>query len=287
MNVSSKRNRKSGKKVLVILSLLLIVIILLYAWGFSLKTEKYHISSDKIDKGLKIVFVSDLHNSSYGPEQSKLIKEIYSAKPDLVLLGGDLVDQYGGTDNAVTLVSELQNDFICCYASGNHEELRDDMDEFEDKLAELGVHVLNGCSEQFTIRGQSVTVYGIKEPYQYENSALLVDSFINGLDASSYNILLAHQPEQINTYLGSDRSNTSSFDLILSGHAHGGQWRLPVILEQGLYAPDQGIFPDYTNGIYEYGDSVHLISRGLARPLRMIVIPRIFNRPELSIIEIT
>ena len=76
------------------------------------------------------------------------------------------------------------------------------------------------------------------------------------------------------------------FDLILSGHAHGGQWRLPKILDQGLYAPEQGIFPKYTTGMYQYGDTVHIISRGLARPMRMIFIPRIFNRPELSIIDI-
>ncbi|MDE6796877.1 MAG: phosphoesterase, partial [Ruminococcus sp.] len=94
-----------------------------------------------------------------------------------------------------------------------------------------------------------------------------------------YNILLLHQPEQFPQF-------TEKFDLILSGHAHGGQWRFPVILEQGLYAPNQGLFPDYTNGQYEYADCTHIISRGLARPLRMIFIPRIFNRPEISVIDI-
>ena len=84
-----------------------------------------------------------------------------------------------------------------------------------------------------------------------------------------------------------ERANyDKGFDLVLSGHAHGGQWRLPKLLDQGLYAPDQGIFPKYTSGQYSYDSTTHIISRGLARPVRMIFIPRIFNRPELSVIKI-
>ena len=104
------------------------------------------------------------------------------------------------------------------------------------------------------------------------------------LDDNYYNILIAHQPEQIDEFLD---TGDVKFDLILSGHAHGGQWRIPKLLDQGLYAPNQGLFPKYTCGMYKYGDTVHIISKGLARPARMIFIPRIFNRPEFSVIDIS
>ncbi|MGN1036552.1 MAG: hypothetical protein ACI4PX_02150 [Ruminococcus sp.] len=107
------------------------------------------------------------------------------------------------------------------------------------------------------------------------------ESILNLSSPDCYNILIMHEPQQIEYVID------SGFDLILSGHAHGGQWRLPFILEQGLYSPDQGIFPDYTNGIYNYENTTHIISKGLARPLRMIFIPRIYNRPEFTLIEIS
>lgn len=292
MTAAKEKSPKSRKKKLIIISVILVITVLLYAWGFALKTEEYSIKSDKLDKGLTVAFISDLHNCFYGDtEQSKLLDEIYKANPDLVIFGGDIIDQYGGTEHALTLASELSKEYICFYTPGNHELLRDDLEEFERKLFGKGIHVLDDDIYETTIDGQKVTIYGLINSFQFGESKPLIEEYIEDIDEESYNILIAHQPEQINAYLGIDSDSQleaceGTFDLILSGHAHAGQWRIPVVLEQGLYAPDQGILPDYTNGMYTYGKSVHIISRGLARPLRMIFIPRIFNRPELSIIEI-
>jgi len=107
--------------------MILAVIILLYAWGFAMQTVDYYISSDKINDKLKIVFISDLHNCTYGgADQSGLLDEIHNADPDLVLFGGDVIDQYDDYDNAITLMSEVAKEYPACYTSGNHEHKRSD-----------------------------------------------------------------------------------------------------------------------------------------------------------------
>lgn len=254
--------------------------ILIYAWGYAMKKENYVIESDKIDKGLKIVFVSDLHNSFYGgKDQSKLIDAIHDENPDIVLFGGDVVDRQGGTKHALKLMGEIVKDYPCVYTPGNHEMGRSDYREFFEEVDKLGVEHIKGGYSELEISGQKIRVYGVYDAY-YKTQ--LIKSF-ETLDSDYYNILLAHQPEQYEMLLD---SGDTKFNLILSGHAHGGQWRIPFILEQGVYAPDQGLFPERTNGRFDYDGGVQIVSRGLARPLRMIFIPRIFNRPELSVIEI-
>lgn len=287
-------SKKIKKRIAACIALF--VIIILYIWGFTMQTVRFNVSSDKISSGLKIVFISDLHNCFYGgSDQSALMEEIENENPDLVLFGGDIVDQYGGVDNALTIMELAAEKYPCCYTPGNHEQLRSDIEEFYVQAEETGVTILEGDSAEFTLNGQEVRVYGVLDAYEWGQSATQLEEFLADLEDGYYNILLAHQPEQYYEYLGLSPNPVvlyeslwveDSFDLILSGHAHGGQWRIPGILDQGVYAPDQGIRPQYTNGMYEYGKSVHIISKGLARPLRMIFIPRIFNRPEFTVIEI-
>ncbi|MDE6781263.1 MAG: metallophosphoesterase [Ruminococcus sp.] len=251
---------------------ILSAIVGLYAWGFALQTVHYNVKSEKTD-GLRIVFISDLHNCSYGgKDQSGIIKKIESAQPDLVLFGGDVIDHVNGTENALTLMKYVAGKYPCAYSAGNHESYRDDLQQFYTDVADTGVTVLDDTYTDLEINDCKVRIYGVVNSV-YSNITPETPS-------NYYNILLLHEPQQFVRY-------TKDFDLILSGHAHGGQWRLPLILEQGFYAPDQGLFPQYTNGQYEYGIDNHIISRGLARPLRMILIPRIFNRPELSVIDIS
>ena len=258
----------------------------LYAWGFSMKSVDYNVSSERFDGSMRIVFISDLHNCFYGGfDQSALIDAVDDAQPDIVFFGGDVVDQWGGTKYALRIMEDVNAKYPCAYSPGNHEEMREDCDDFYAQVEGIGVPVLLGSRADFEINGQKIAVYGAIDDFSevpHNEGAYLsqLDSCMEQLTPDTYNILLAHQPECIDSYLN------GSFDLILSGHAHGGQWRLPVILDQGLYAPDQGLFPDYTAGMYEYGKTTHIIGTGLAKPLRMIFIPRIFNRPELSIIEI-
>lgn len=276
---------KKARKRLVILIILLIAA-LLSAWGFTMETVYYTVKTDKLDKKVRIVFISDLHNCFYGgTDQSALIDEVHEASPDIVIFGGDVIDMWGGTDNAIKLMTELSKKYPCFYTPGNHEEMRDDESEFFEKVSGI-CPVLMGEYRDITVNEQDIRIYGVLDSVAYGEHKTQLEECFDTLNSSRYNILIAHQPEQIDSYLGEGLKIPAGFDLILSGHAHGGQWRLPKVLDQGLYAPDQGIFPDYTSGMYEYGNTVHIISRGLARPLRMIFIPRIFNHPELSVIDI-
>lgn len=283
----SPANSKARKIRRIVTAAAVLLVLIFFVYGFFMQTVSYTIDSGKIDSPLRVVFISDLHNCFYGgTDQSALMKEIDKYSPDLVLFGGDVIDMYGGTQHALTIMSLASEKYSCCYSPGNHEMMRDDYADFREDVTDLGITVLEGGLVSFEIKGQQVNVLGAVDAVEG-----IPDSdkpFITQLDScielsertSGYNILLAHQPELIDYYLEGE------FDLILSGHAHGGQWRIPYILDQGLYAPDQGIRPAYTNGIYYYGETVHIISKGLAKPLRMIFIPRIFNHPEFTVIDI-
>ena len=270
----------------LIFAVILLIVIILYSWGFSMKTIIYNVKTNKLDNSIRIVFISDLHNCFYGNfKQSKIIREVKECSPDIIVFGGDVIDAYGGTKYALCLISELCNEYPCVYTPGNHEEMRDDKEEFYSEIQKL-CPVLLGNYEEICVNDMNIRIYGVLDDTAWGKDNTQLDECFDTLDDKYYNILLAHQPEQIDSYLGRNTNSEIKFDLILSGHAHGGQWRVPKLLDQGLYAPDQGIFPDYTSGIYKYDNTTHIISRGLARPLRMIFIPRIFNRPELSFITI-
>ena len=277
---------KKARKRLILLIILLIAA-LLSAWGFTMKTVYYKVKTNKLDKGVRIIFISDLHNCFYGgTDQSALIDAVHEASPDIVIFGGDVIDMWGGTEHALKLMTELSKEYPCFYSPGNHEEMRGDIDEFYEEVRRICPLLMGEDCADITVKGQDIRLFGaINATACYKYSTQLEECF-DSMDDKHYNILVAHQPEDIDYYLGKESKNAMDFDLILSGHAHGGQWRIPKLLDQGLYAPEQGLFPDYTTGIYEYGNTVHIISRGLARPLRMIFIPRIFNRPELSVIDI-
>jgi predicted MPP superfamily phosphohydrolase len=278
---------KKLKKRLLIAAALLTVIVPLDCLGFAMKDVNYTVESDKQSSGMRIVFISDLHNCFYGGgDQSGLWNAVRDSEPDIVIFGGDVIDRWGGTKYSLRIMDKIQKNYPCVYTPGNHEDDRHDKNEFYSEVEKLGIPVVLGDYADFSINDCEVRVYGIQNADAFGKKGTQLEECCSSLDDSCYNILLAHQPEQYQTIIDECSKNNCYFDLILSGHAHGGQWRLPKILDHGLYAPDQGIFPNYTYGQYEYGKTTHIISRGLARPMRMIFIPRIFNRPELSVIDI-
>ena len=273
--MEKKRRRFIG------ICLVLMVTLTLSIAGFALETVHYRIASNKIAEPVRIVFISDLHNCIYGgSDQSELIDELEKAEPDLVIFGGDVIDHSGGTKNALTIMKEAGRNYRCYYTPGNHEYDRSDCEDFFNDVRSTGVKVLINSYEDLEIRGNKISIFGIKECSSYQ-----LVKFSRKADTSRYNILIAHRPDEIAEYLAKGKG--CDFDLVLSGHAHGGQWRLPKVLKQGLYAPDQGLFPKYTCGKKKYKGTVQIISKGLARPLRMIFVPRIINRPEFTVVDIT
>ena len=248
--------RKGRRRLL--LGCLAAAVLLLLALDNRLVVRRYTVESEKLTEPVRLAIVSDLHSCAYGAGQRELLDAVAAEAPDLVLLPGDIVDDDLPEDNAWTVLEALAESWPCCYVTGNHEWWSGQAERICRDMEALGIHVLRGESTEITVKGQTLP-------------AVLAGA------GEGYAILLAHRPERIGSYL------PGPFDLIVSGHAHGGQWRIPGLLN-GLYAPNQGFFPQYAGGRYDFGDQVFLVSRGLARESTRI--PRLFNPPELVAAEI-
>ncbi len=259
-----------------------------FACDNRLSVENYSITTSKISGNIRIIFISDLHNNIYGKQQSELISEIDKANPDIVIFGGDIASKSlkEQPSNSYYLSKYLARKYPCYYSMGNHEYERGDSGYIKKCLTSYGVKVLEGNGEVITLSdNRKIEICGIFDPDAYfEKDGEYIsqlEAVTAEADSDIYRVLISHFPEDINTVL------KANFDLVLSGHAHGGQIRIPYILENGLYAPGQGIFPKYTSGEFIHGNTIQIVSRGLCRDMPFINIPRVFNRPELSVIDIT
>lgn len=268
---------KKRKRITILISAAIILICFCFAALYSgLTVRKYTVKTDKLDGALRIVLITDLHSVYYGKGQNKLIAGIDRQRPDIVLLAGDIADDGNPHDGTIDLLKGIAGKYPCYYVSGNHEFWSGEIDNIKEMFRSCGVRVLEGENETVEINGQDVNICGIDDPEIGEEAfAAQIGGALKTADNGKYTILLAHRPERIEQYL------EYGCDLILSGHTHGGQWRIPLILN-GLVAPDQGFFPKYGGGRYELGDTVMIVSRGLQKN----ILPRVFNPPELVVIDI-
>lgn len=268
---------------------LLLILSFLTVWtiweNLTVGTTYYHIESERIPRafdGYKIAVVSDLHNAEFGKENSQIIKIIEKAKPDMIAITGDFVDSKRlDIDVAITLVQKLMKIAPCYYVTGNHEAwIGQRFSELERKLLDEKVEVLRDRVIQLEKDQQSIQIAGVDDPdfadrdRSIQSSVLL--SKIKDLKLSDeYCVLLSHRPELFDTYV------SEHVDMVLSGHAHGGQFRLPFV--GGIIAPNQGLFPKYDAGIYTKEQTTMIVSRGIGNS----VIPvRFNNRPEVVMIEL-
>ena len=276
------KNKKRAITVLIALGLLAFLVL---AFDCRLKVVSYEIENPKSEEPFRMVFISDLHSCSYGgKDMSKLIEKVRAQKPDVVLFGGDMFDSRRmPEDNSVTLMKTLGSEFPCYVAFGNHEVRHGKLDYYKEIAASCGVKVLDGTHTKMAISAVSGTpdIYGFDDVTAYKNfgeqRAHIEQITANFHFENSFNVLLIHRPEHFEHYAD------LGFDLVLCGHAHGGQWRIPGLLN-GFYAPGQGFFPEYAGGIYKKDGTTMIVSRGLAR--ESTPLPRIFNRPELVVIDI-
>ncbi len=277
---------KTFKQRVIALAVLAAMLLLaILAFDSRLVVRSYTLDADTIASPIRIAFVTDLHSCRYGENQQELIDAVLAQKPDLVLLGGDIFDdEIPDTDGEVFLRG-IADKVPCFYVTGNHEYWsgNEGFAAKMDILVEYGVTILSGVCKTLTINGETINLCGVDDPVAFSNVGD-PDGFEEQLASAAssaqedcYTILLSHRPEYFETYAAFD------FDLVLSGHAHGGQWRIPLLLN-GLYAPNQGVFPQYAGGIYESGATTMVVSRGLARETTFV--PRIFNHPELVIVDL-
>lgn len=275
-------NKKVKRKNRVIIWLIILLFVLI-ACDARLKTVVYTVESDKVDESIRLALLTDLHSCRYGGGQKTLLDAVDEAKPDIVLLGGDIFEDDGDYEHTQVTLKHLADKYPCYYVTGNHEYWGGDAENILDIVESYGIKSLSGECDTIEIDGQFINICGVDDPdvmKYFENAddtRTQLAAAEAAADALYYTVLLAHRPELVDIYAEYD------FDLVLSGHAHGGQWRIPGILN-GLYAPNQGLFPEYAGGRYDHEEWVHIVSRGLARESTLV--PRIFNRPELVIVEI-
>ncbi|MGI6366346.1 MAG: metallophosphoesterase [Bacillota bacterium] len=230
-------------------------------------------------RGFRIVQVSDLHNKEFGHGNARLLAAIQAAQPDLVVITGDLVDRrrtdFEVARSFATQVAEIAPVY---YVSGNHEQALA-YGEFRDLLTGAGATVLDNADVILERQGEQIALLGLSDPMAYafyadETFALhLADLVVK--NEGMFTILLSHRPEKMSLY------SHHGVDLVFSGHAHGGQFRLPFI--GGLAAPHQGLFPKYTSGVYQERSTAMVVSRGLGNSLFPL---RLFNRPELVVVTL-
>lgn len=270
---------------------LLIVLLCLLLPGFvnPLRIVRYEVKAEGLSRPIRIALVTDLHACAYGRDQRKLLDAVEEQAPDLILLGGDIFDDKLPDEKAAVFLREISRKYPCFYVTGNHEYWSGEAG-FKEKMAELeacGVRRLSGEAVSVDADG-TVTLCGVDDPDAWGSSRGYTEhrdgSFREQLlqaaaqaEDGRFTILLTHRPEQLEVYA------LLGFELVLAGHAHGGQWRIPGVLN-GLYAPDQGLFPPYAGGRYEREGTVMIVSRGLARESTRV--PRFYNRPELVMIEL-
>ena len=232
--------------------------------------------------------VTDLHSHIFDDGQKSLVNIIREQQPDIIALVGDIVDDNVPDTGAREFLEGIRDIAPIYYVSGNHEYWSGHYDDIRAMIESYGVTVLSNESEEININGVQLYLSGVDDPevFKYTEDAEMLDvgsednlfrQKFSDLDDNVYNILLAHRPELIDTYLQYD------FDLILSGHTHGGQARIPLLLN-GLFAPDQGWFPKYGGGRYDFEeDKTMIISRGLGFDERF---PRVFNPPEIVTLDL-
>lgn len=272
MNEKHKRRFKLRLLLIVIISLFALFLILA-AISFPLQTVYYTVYTDEITEPVRIVQISDLHSDGYGENMSELINAIDAAKPDIIVLTGDIYNEDCDNANTRALLKSIGGRYPCYYAAGNHEFQTPSWSEYSAEAESYGVNVLAG--ENAKVCG--ITICGAAQ--SADRSLSWNESVLRCSEsADGYSVLLYHFPEEIEKL-----RSYGCFDLILSGHAHGGQWRVPFLIN-GIFAPNEGLFPKYAGGRYDFEDSTMIVSRGLLRS--RIIVPRIFNNPELVVIDI-
>ena len=249
-----------------------------------LTVREYFLASPQIKEPVTLVLISDLHNSRFGKNQKDIIGLIKKQSPDCILITGDIVDDIEKTENAKAFLLGIKGICPVYYVTGNHEYWTRQISDIRDMVTQCGGVILSDTFEVVEVKGNRILVAGIEDPDKqlYEDAAYsqqkaMQTSFGGIAKREEYKVLLAHRPERIGKYL------PYGFDLIVSGHAHGGQVRIPFLLN-GLYSPSQGLFPKLAGGQYNYDDTTLIVSRGTS--FRWIT-PRVFNPPEVVVIRLS
>lgn len=277
------------KKIYMVASI--VAFLLLFSswiwWGnTALELNEYEMISNRIPEdfsGFRIAQISDLHNAQFGEGNERLLSLLAQTDPDIIVITGDLIDsRHTDIEIALEFCESAIEIAPVYYVTGNHEARVTEYEDLKNGLEENGIMILENEKVQLERDEEYITLMGIHDPSFMTNylfgdaesvSATTLSEFQN--ESDRYTVLLSHRPELFDVYVD------SQIDLVFSGHAHGGQFRVPFI--GGLVAPNQGFFPEYDAGLFSKENTTMVVSRGVGNS----IIPlRFNNRPEIVVVEL-
>ena len=272
-----KMRKIPHKKILILILIIIILIPFCLYQNKHLVITTYTYESEKLGAdldGYRIVQISDLHNAEFGKENKKLLETIRSCSPDIIIITGDLVDSnHTNVERAVAFVKEAVKIAPVYYVTGNHEYWLDpsENEQMMQGILAAGAYDLDDEAVRIEKGDSSFLLVGLDDQH-------LSDETLKNLlqeQKNELSIVFAHEPQYLQNYANAEA------DLVLTGHAHGGQIRLPFV--GGIVAPDQGFLPEYTSGQYNSADTEMIVSRGLGNS---IIPVRLFNYPEVVCVEL-
>ena len=268
------------RKFLLAVIILAITGFAVYKGNSAVGTSYYDVGSNRLPAsfdGYKIVQISDLHDSLLGENHAYVVEEVKRIAPQAIFITGDFIDSNRyNLEQSLLIVKELQGVAPIYYVTGNHEISTNDVTRIKESLMELNVRVLTDEADIITsTAGEEMAFGGIEDPLAstLEDEVAVgqsVTQAFEGVSKDVFKVLLSHRPEQFDTYMA------NQIDVTFSGHAHGGQFRIPGF--GGLLSPGQGYFPKLTSGVHEKDGSQLVISRGLGNSIMPV---RLFNKPEI------
>ncbi len=278
------------KRKIILFAVVAAVLLAVSVWiawdNTALELNTYTVSSSRLPEhfdGYRIAHISDLHNAQMGKNNEKLLGMLRDAEPDMIAVTGDLIDsRKTDVEIALEFIQEAVKIAPCYYVTGNHEARVSEYGELKSGMEMAGVTILEDTCAEIGPEGETIKLIGVNDPsfhtdYLFDDAETVVSTKLSALytDDGGFTVLLSHRPELFDIYA------EYGIDLVLSGHAHGGQFRLPFV--GGLFVPSQGLFPKYDAGVYTEENTNMIVSRGIGNS----VFPfRINNRPEVILIEL-
>ncbi len=271
--------KKRMKIILAVLALLFVSgAIWIYFGNTRIGTTHYTLESARLPDafdGFTIAQVSDLHNTEFGEDNERLLSALRAAAPDIIVITGDVIDsRHTDVEIAASFAASAVKIAPVYYVTGNHESrVPAEAAALEKKMQAAGIQILHNKRVRISRGDESIDLLGIDDPSVGAEEDLIGARLASLTDHTRFTVLLSHRPDLFNTYCG------AGVDLVLSGHAHGGQLRLPLL--GGVFAPNQGFFPQYTEGSHTCKGTTMIVSRGLGNSLFPF---RVNDPPELVVV---
>ncbi len=279
--------RKKRIFFIVLLIILLNMFAFFYFSNNAIVVTEINVESQKIDTPINLLHLSDIHSKVFGDNNSKIKEKVDNLEYDLVLVTGDLIDSRRANNitETVDFLRYLTAKTPVYYVRGNHEYSleTDKRDVYNELVSQLGAiennfFMLTGDYQTINIKGNEIKVLGADTIFTDEGDRLIVNDLENFNSGDEFRLILDHFPNHFDVYENGD----VLYDLILSGHIHGGQVRLPLI--GGLLSPNVRLNPKYDAGLFENEKGKMVVSRGLGNSILPL---RVFNRPELVLIKLS